>query len=254
MAFSIKGKKILVVGGAGKIGESITEEIHLSGGIPIVADANQKGINDISQKISKNIYSFKCEINNVESIKECLKKANSFEGEIDSVVYASYPKSKGWGSKFEELNEESLKENIFMQLGLPILFSRYCLDYFTSKGSGQLILLSSIQGIRAPKFDHYENTDMTSPIEYSAIKSGIISMTGWLAKYYKGKNVRINCISPGGIEASQPMSFKEKYKKDCLNIGLLRGKHIASLVVYLISDDSFAINGQNLIVDDGWSL
>ena len=55
----------------------------------------------------------------------------------------------------------------------------------------ELIHISSIQGISAPKFDHYLNTEMTSPIEYSAIKSGIISITKWLAKYHKNQNIRL---------------------------------------------------------------
>ena len=96
---------------------------------------------------------------------------------------------------------------------------------------------------------------MTSPIEYSAIKAGIISITKWLAKYYSNKNIRINCISPGGILDNQPESFLNKYKKSCSNIGMLSAeKHISGIVMFLLSDSSLAINGQNIIVDDGWSL
>ena len=61
--------------------------------------------------------------------------------------------------------------------------------YFLSRRKGNLIHISSIQGIAAPKFNHYLDTEMTSPIEYAAIKSGIISITKWLAKYYKGKGI-----------------------------------------------------------------
>ena len=70
----------------------------------------------------------------------------------------------------------------------------------------------------APKFSHYVGTSMTSPIEYAAIKSGVISITRWLAKYYSNQNIRVNCVSPGGILADQPKSFCDKYRDSCTNM------------------------------------
>ncbi len=95
---------------------------------------------------------------------------------------------------------------------------------------------------------------MTSPIEYSGMKAGIISITKWLAKYYSNKNIRVNCISPGGIEDAQQDEFKNRYRNSCTNKGLLDSKDVSSLAIFLLSDYSYAINGQNIIVDDGWSL
>ena len=66
--------------------------------------------------------------------------------------------------------------------------------------------------------------------------------------------MRINCISPGGIKDKQPDSFINNYKNDCNNIGMLSSSQVTSTILFLLSDDSFAINGQNLIIDDGWSL
>ena len=114
-----------------------------------------------------------------------------------------------------------LKRRSYKQLGSAILFSKEITKYFLSEGKGNLIHISSIQGIRAPKFDHYIGTEMSSPIEYAAIKAGIIAITKWLAKYYKNNGMRINCISPGGIKDNQPDSFLSNYKKDCNNIGML---------------------------------
>ena len=128
------------------------------------------------------------------------------------------------------------------------------LSILKKKNNGNLILISSIQGVRPPKFEHYNNLKMVSPIEYSAIKSGIISIIQYLAKYFKKKkNLRFNCISPGGIEDSQPILFK-KYKASCINKGLLDPKDITGTILFLIDDRSKYINGQNIIIDDGWSL
>ena len=83
------------------------------------------------------------------------------------------------------------------------MFSQSAVSLFKEQGYGNLIHLSSIQGVSSPKFHHYNGTKMVSPIEYSAIKSGIISITKYLAKYCGGNNIRVNCISPGGISDNQ---------------------------------------------------
>jgi NAD(P)-dependent dehydrogenase (short-subunit alcohol dehydrogenase family) len=96
---------------------------------------------------------------------------------------------------------------------------------------------------------------MHSPIEYSAIKSGIISISKYLAKYYRNKNIRINSISPGGIkDINQPKLFIKRYKESCNSKGLLDGSDLSGLVLFLLSNQSKYITGQNLVIDDGWSL
>ena len=83
------------------------------------------------------------------------------------------------------------------------LLSQRFIKYFISQGKGNLVLCSSILGVSAPKFEHYKGTDMSSPIEYTAAKTGIIFITRWLAKYCKNKNIRVNCISQRGIFQNQ---------------------------------------------------
>jgi NAD(P)-dependent dehydrogenase (short-subunit alcohol dehydrogenase family) len=95
---------------------------------------------------------------------------------------------------------------------------------------------------------------MNSPIAYSAIKSGIIAITRYLAKLYGKKNIQINCISPGGIKENQSKVFVKRYKKSCLSKGLLESDDLFPLVYFLFSENSKFINGQNIILDDGWSL
>ena len=109
-------------------------------------------------------------------------------------------------------------------------------------------------GVRSPKFENYRGLKMTSPAEYSVIKSGIISLTSYLAKLYKKKNILVNCISPGGIKNNQPNKFIQRYKESCGSKGLLDNEDAIGSIIFLLSDSSKYINGQNIIVDDGWSL
>jgi NAD(P)-dependent dehydrogenase (short-subunit alcohol dehydrogenase family) len=122
------------------------------------------------------------------------------------------------------------------------------------QGGGVIINLASIYGVSAPDFSIYEGTEMTMPVAYSAIKAGIIALTKYIATYYGRYNVRANTISPGGIFDNQPKSFVEKYSGKTPLGRMGTPKEVASVVIFLASDGSSYITGQNLLVDGGWTV
>ena len=255
--FDLKNKIILITGASGLVGSSLAREANNYEANLILTDFNKEKLDAITQDLSqknKNIYSLHLDLSSKDAIDLLFSQLLSKFNTIDSAIYCQYPKSIGFGDKFEELEEDNLFKDLKMQLGLPILFSQRLIKQFKKQGYGDLIHLSSIQGVSSPKFDHYKDTNMYSPIEYSAIKSGIISMTKWLAKYHKNQNIRVNCVSPGGIKDNQPDIFLRKYKEDCTNIGMLSPEDISNAILFLLSPAAKALNGHNLIVDDGWSL
>ena len=152
------------------------------------------------------------------------------------------------------MDDKYLNNEISKLLGSNIIFAQRFSKLFLKQKYGNIIFISSILGFNAPKFHHYINTSMHPPIEYGASKAGIIQITKYLAKYYKDKNIRFNCISPGGIKDSQPASFLKKYRSDTLNKGMLDSKDILGALLFLLSNESLFINGQNIVIDDGWSL
>lgn len=141
-----------------------------------------------------------------------------------------------------------------MNLGGYFVTSQVFAQYFESQSHGNIINISSIYGVVAPKFEIYDNTPMTMPVEYAAIKSGLIHLTKYMAKYFRGMNIKVNALSPGGIFDHQPKPFLEEYKKQCLNKGMLDANDLQGTLVYLLSDMSKFVNGENIIVDDGFSL
>lgn len=84
--------------------------------------------------------------------------------------------------------------------------------------------------------------------------AGLIHLTKYMAKYFKGMNIKVNTLSPGGIFDNQPKSFLEKYKSNCLSKGMLDKSDLKGTLIYLLSDMSKHLNGQNIIVDDGFSI
>lgn len=254
----LAGKTILITGAAGRIGSATARLAVAAGADVILSDIAGNRLRSLEQdliSISTNkVFSIEADITSEEGIDLLLSQSRDYANIITSAVHSVYPTSPGWGARFEDLTAKYLNQDLSMQLGSAILFSQRILAHFDRCGGGDLVHVSSIQGVRAPKFDHYEGTEMTSPIEYAAIKSGVISITRWLARYYSNKGIRVNCVSPGGIIDAQPLVFLERYRQACTNIGMLSSDQAAAAIIFLLSPQSVAINGQNLVVDDGWSL
>ena len=251
----LSSKVILVTGACGLLGQQIVREIVGQNGSVIATDIDTDKTTNLFQALpSEQIQFVPMDIIDSHSINQAITSGIKQFGAVDACVNAAYPRTASWGTPFEELEMAELQENLKLQLGGAIILSQRMMKHFVAQGHGNFIHLSSIMGVVAPKFENYEGTSMTSPIEYTAVKSGIISLTSWLAKYYKNKNIRVNCVSPGGILDQQPQSFLEKYRDSCTSKGMLDPTDVAGTVLFLLSDQSKYINGQNIVIDDGWSL
>lgn len=118
---------------------------------------------------------------------------------------------------------------------------------------GSIISFGSIYGIVGPDFSIYDDTDLTMPAAYSAIKGGIIAFTKYLATYYAKYGVRVNAICPGGIYDKQSIKFVKKYEEKTPMKRMGKPAEIAGSVIFLASDASSYITGHILIVDGGWT-
>lgn len=243
----MKEQKIIFIAGAnGLVGKELGEYLVSKNFIVVKGDI--KYPSDISKnKVFINITD-KVSIEN--SIKDVVNKYHK----IDCFINCSYPKNKNYGKKFFDVDYSDFSENVSLHLGGYFLCMQAFANYFIKQGFGNIINFSSIYGVVAPKFEIYENTSMTMPVEYAAIKSGIIHLTKYVAKMLKGKSIRANSISIGGIFDNQNPLFVQAYKNQCLNKGMLNIEDIFGTILFLITDDSKYINGQNIIVDDGFTL
>ena len=122
-----------------------------------------------------------------------------------------------------------------------------------SQNEGSIINFASIYGQVGPDFTVYDGTDMTSPVAYSAIKGGVISLTKYLASYFGKNNIRVNCISPGGIFNHQNSIFVDNYNKKVPMRRMGKPEDISPLVAFLLSDGATYITGQNIAIDGGWT-
>ena len=226
--------KVLVTGADGVIGKEIS-------------DALSKKFSVVRTDVTQNCT--KLDVTNEKDVKLFFDS-----NDIDAVVHSAYPRTDNWGLDFFDVSNELFCKNISLQLGGAFNVLKHSCDHFRKKNGGTIVMLGSVSGVMNPRFDTYEDLKMTTPVAYSCIKSGLISLSAYAAKYLKGENIRINIVSPSGIFDNQNEVFVERYKKYCLNKGMLDASDLTGAVSFLLSEDSKYINGQNLIVDDGFTL
>ena len=251
MPDKFKQEVVVVTGGLGLIGKSFVSAIFESGRVAVCADINVED----QLRVSEGVPSLKMDVCDPRSVISAVERVHAEYGRIDGLVNAAYPRNARFGDGFFDVEFDSFCENVNLQLGGYFLTSQKFAEYFKRQGNGSIVNLGSVYGCVAPRFDLYEGTSMVGmPVEYPLIKSSIVQLTKYLAVLLKGSGVRANCISPGGVLDSQPEVFLDRYNKLCTSKGMLDADDLSTTLLYLLDEKSRYINGQNIIVDDGFVL
>ena len=241
----LKGKIVIITGGNGLLGSVIVEQIKQEGAFCVNFEINHKTNEDLSN--------VECDITNEESMKHALTLVIDRYKRIDGLVNNAYPRSKDWGNKFEDIKLDSWKQNIDWQLNSYFYMSQQVAIQMAKQKSGSIINMASMYGVVAPDFTVYDGTNMTMPAGYAAIKGGLVNLTRYVASYFGPQNIRVNTVSPGGIFDNQNITFVQNYEKKVPMRRMGTPEDIAPSVVFLLSDESKYITGQNIIIDGGWT-
>lgn len=243
----LKDKNIIITGGTGLIGKSILKQIIDWNGIAINLDINPSEI--------ERVIDLNCNISIQQEFDDILKGIISRYKRIDGLINCAYPKSNDWGMhSFEELPITSWKENVDLQLNSYFYTCQQVLKHMKNNRNGSIVNLASIYGSLGNDFTLYKGLDINPPAAYSAIKGGIINFTRYLASYYGKFNITVNCVSPGGIYDDQNPVFVKRYEKHVPARRMGKPDDIAPIVAFLLTKNAKYINGQNILVDGGWSI
>lgn len=252
----LNNKTILVAGAGGLLGLNLVVSLIEQGASVIAADIN--GEEMIARLVAlpgfdpaDKLTTIELDLNDVKAVKLFFENIKG----LDGAVNCAYPRNKHYGTRFFDVELEHFNDNVSLHLGSTFLFMQQCAVFFErEKKPFSLVNISSVYGVIAPRFDVYEDTSMTMPVEYAAIKSGVIQLSKYLTAYVSNSQFRSNCVSPGGIFDHQPQPFLEKYKAYCMGKGMLDVRDVTGTVMFLLSENAKYINGQNIVVDDGFSL
>lgn len=243
----LKDKVIILTGAGGLIGRESLKHMVKNGAKVIAVD----------------VKTFDCEaalfltndITKTVEIDDLLKTVIGTFGRIDGLVNLAYPRTSDWGTKFEDISYDSWTKNVDMQMNAVFYICQKVIDIMKKQNAGSIVNVASIYGVVGNDFTLYEEYGGTSPAAYTAIKGGLINFSRYLASYNGEYNIRVNCVSPGGVldEKNQHPSFIKRYSEKSPLKRLANPEEMAPAVSFLLSDDSSFITGHNLMVDGGWT-
>lgn len=255
--FSLEDKTIIVIGAAGRLGRDVVSGVLEAGANVVALDSNPDGLQKLAEAYpnDSSFISVLIDIADSKAINRVFELADARFGAVDGAVNTAYPRNSNYGRGFFDVEYEDFCENLSLHLGGYFLFMQQCAKYSRNRARKfSLVNLSSIYGVMAPRFDIYDGTSMTMPVEYAAIKAGLIHLTRYANAFMKGGLFRANCVSPGGILAGQDSQFLSRYNAHCMSKGMLDSADVQGSVLYLLSDASEYVVGQNIVIDDGFSL
>lgn len=239
-------KKILVIGANGLIGQSIVKHLGLTDYLVIELDYAYNG-NTLGTR-------YFCDINNEDQLKSVFQEIHLNHGIFQVIINCAYPRGTGYGSNLEQVELENFNRNINLHLGGYFNVMQQGTKYFIQEEVlGKIISFGSIYGSVLPDFDNYKDLGFTSPVEYSAIKPGIKMLSSYFAKYYRGLGLQYFTLSPGGLFDEQPAKFVKRYNAKAYTKGMLSPQDLFGLLDFLVSDGSVFMNGQDFIIDDGYT-
>jgi NAD(P)-dependent dehydrogenase (short-subunit alcohol dehydrogenase family) len=241
----LKNKVILVTGGNGLIGRAIVKRLREELAVVVNADVSCG-----TDWASGNV---EADVTNPDAVEKLIEDITAKFGRIDGLVNNAYPRTADWGNRWEDVTLEAWKKNVDMQLNAVFDITQRVTQKMTINKTGSIVNIASIYGVVGNDFTVYSGTTMTSPAAYAAIKGGLINFTRYLASYLGPQGIRVNCVSPGGIENNQNQVFIKNYENKVPLKHMGKPDDISPAVAFLLSDDASYITGHNLIVDGGWT-
>ena len=238
----LKGKKIIVTGASGGIGNSIVKRLNDCGANIIASGTNINKLDELKSKV-KDIKLIKFDISQNDKIEEFIENAtNELGGNLDCIVNNAGITQDNLAIR---MSLEEWKKVIDVNLTSTFLLTKFAIKKMLKNKSGKIINISSVVG----------HTGNLGQANYTASKAGIIAMSKSLAIEYAKKNININCISPGFIKTAMTDKIDDKFKEIIVSkipsARLGEPEDIANAVLFLASKQSNYINGETLHVNGG---
>ncbi|MCJ8007612.1 SDR family oxidoreductase [Lederbergia wuyishanensis] len=262
--FRLEGKTAIVTGGAGILGHHFCTGLADAGANVAVVDINlqkaQKTALFIEENYMTHAVAFQCDVSSEESVITMVQNVKKEFGTIDVLHNNAAGKSNNldkFFADFEEFELDQWKEIMGINLDGMFLVAKHVGQVIKEQGTGgSIIQTSSIYGVMAPDQRIYEGSNylgrqINTPAIYSASKAGVIGLTKYLATYWAKDKIRVNAITPGGVESGQNDTFKNNYRNRVPLGRMAQPEEMVGALIYLASDASSYVTGQNIIIDGG---
>ena len=264
--FSLKGKVAVVTGGAGILGRHFCLGLAQHGATVICCDLNLDQAEayclEVRNSFGVEISAMKLDVARPESVSQVVASIAEQYGKIDILHNNAAAKSsdlKRFFASYETFDLETWREIMSVNIdGMFLVAQAVGREMKKQETGGSIVQTSSIYGIMAPdqriyEGANYEGIAINSPAVYSASKAAVVGLSNYLATYWANQKIRVNTITPGGVESGQNDQFKQNYSARIPMGRMAQAHEMVGALVYLSSDAASYVTGQNIAVDGGLS-
>lgn len=262
--FSLKNKTAIVTGACGLIGTRHCEALAEAGANVVLCDTNEQACIEKAATLGGKHLGLKADVTSTASLEAARDKALAAFGHIDVLVNNAAindmfenPALAGTQSMFEHYPVEMFEQSLKVNVTGVFLCSQVFGTPMAKQGSGSIINIASTYGMVGPDQSIYLDQEgkrsfYKSP-SYPTTKGAVLNFTRYLAAYWGHKGVRVNTLSPGGVENGQEAYFVDNYAKKTLLGRMAMPNDYKGALVFLASEASAYMTGANLVVDGGWT-
>lgn len=256
--YSLDGKIALVTGGCRNFGAEMAVGLAEAGATVIVTARElsraESGAAELRAQWKREFVPMQLELTDENSVIILFAEIKKRFGRLDILVNNAGGHSKSACGLLEKESLTSWREFIEPNMTGTFLMLREYAKLMMPQGSGSVINIASMAGMVGRDRKIYGNDMTPNPIAYSAAKAGVIGLTYDCAAYLGEYGIRVNVISPGGFERTQPEHFIKDYSALTMLKRMGRaGFDLKGAIVFLASDASAYITGHNLVIDGGFT-
>lgn len=264
--FNLSGKVALITGGNGFLGKVFCKALATHGAHIVISDCNVDGLQECCNNLRKTdnvrAIGIPCDVADPHSVKEMVERTVSDFGKIDILHNNAAWKTDdvdAFFEPYESYSYDTWKAVLSVNLdGMFLVSQAVGNQMIRQESGGSIIQTASIYGVVGPDKRIYEGSlyqgrTINTPAAYAVSKGGVIALTKYLATTWADKNIRVNTLTPGGIENGQNKQFIDKYAEKVPMNRMGCPEDLSGVLVFLASDASNYITGQNIIVDGGFT-
>jgi NAD(P)-dependent dehydrogenase (short-subunit alcohol dehydrogenase family) len=261
--FDLLGRVVLITGGAGLLGRQHAAAIASVGGIPVLVDVDEQAARAAAAELGGTAHAVGADVTREADVVALRDAVLERHERIDVLINnaARNPKVEGDGlaaaTRLERMPLGEWEADLAVGLTGAFLCSRVLGAEMARRGRGVILNIASDLAVISPDQRLYrvegvaEDEQPVKPVSYSVVKTGLIGLTRYLATYWARDGVRVNAISPGGVAAGQPEDFVGRLAERIPLGRMAAPDEYREAIVFLCSDASSYMTGQNLVIDGG---